>query len=91
MGYTSFLPKSTYVYFSQEEIHYCTAHKYSTGTVIYASRFIYKFDHCYIYAVLHYTFRSRLSKAANLLLKIAFSRFFLSEFVYDIGGSVYVT
>jgi len=36
------------------------------------------------------TFRSRLSKAANLLLKIAFSRFFLSEFVYDTGGRVYV-
>jgi len=30
-------------------------------------------------------------KAANLLLKIVFSRFFLSEFVYDTGGSVYIT
>jgi len=32
-----------------------------------------------------------LSKAVKLLLKIAFSIFFLSEFGYDIGGGVYVT
>jgi len=36
--------------------------------------------------VTQYTFRCRLSRAAKLLLKIAFFRFFLSEFVYDIGG-----
>jgi len=38
-----------------------------------------------------HTFRIRLAKAAYQLLKIACSRFFLSEFVYDIGGRVYVT
>jgi len=31
------------------------------------------------------------SIAANLLLKIAHSRFFLSKFVYDTDGRVYVT
>jgi len=48
MGCTSFLPKSTYVYFSQEKIYYCTSHKHSTETVSNASRFINKFHHCYI-------------------------------------------
>jgi len=33
--------------FYQEEIHYCTALKYSTETVINAFRLINKFDHCY--------------------------------------------
>jgi len=31
--------------FYQERIHCCTAHKYSTETVINASRLINKFDH----------------------------------------------
>jgi len=48
MAYTSFLPKRTYVSFPQEGIHYCTAHKYSTETVINASRFINKHDYFYI-------------------------------------------
>jgi len=34
--------------------------------------------------------RSQLSKATNLLVKIAFSRFCHSEFIY-VTGSVYLT
>jgi len=71
MGYTSFLLESTYVPFSQEGIHYCAAHKYSTKTVINASRLINQL--LYLNIVLtQYKFRSRLSRAANLLQKIAF-------------------
>ena len=82
MDYTSFLPESTYVYFYQEGIHYRTAHKYSTEAVSNASRLINNL--LYLDSVVtQYTFRSRLSRAANLLLKIAFFRFSLSEFVYD--------
>jgi len=85
MDYTSFLPESTYVYFYQEGIHYCTAHKYSTEAVINDSRLINNL--LYLDSVVtHYMFRSRLSRAANLLLKIAFFRFSLSEFVYDTGS-----
>jgi len=32
-------------------MHYYTAHKYSAETVINASRFINKIDHCYIETV----------------------------------------
>jgi len=47
---------------------YCTAHKYSTETVINASRIIKKFDHCCIYRLCSLSMcRSRLSKAANPL------------------------
>jgi len=45
MDYIYFLAKISY---SQEGIHYCTAHKYSTETVINASRLINKFDHSYV-------------------------------------------
>jgi len=34
------------IFFCQEGIHYCTAHKYSTESVIDASRLINTFDHC---------------------------------------------
>jgi len=52
-----------------------------------------KFDHCSICRQCSLSIcRSRLSKVANPLLKIAFSRFCRSEFVYDTGsGSVYFT
>jgi len=48
MGYICFFTKKVYMrILSKEEIHYCTARKYSTETVINASRLINKFDHCY--------------------------------------------
>jgi len=40
--------KGTYVSFYQEGMYYCTAHKYSTESVINACRLINVFDHCYI-------------------------------------------
>jgi len=81
MGYVSFLPESTY---------YCTAHKYSTDTVINSSRLINKL--LYLDSVVtQYTFRCRLSRAANLLLKIAVFRFFLNELVYGTGGIVFTS
>jgi len=43
-----FYQKRAYVSYGQEGIYYCAAHKYSTETVINASRLINKFDHCYI-------------------------------------------
>jgi len=46
-----FYQKCTYSYVSyhQEGIHYyCTAHKYSTETLINVSGLIIKFDHFYI-------------------------------------------
>ena len=38
MGYISFVSKMKNVYFYQEEIHCCTAHKYITETIVNASR-----------------------------------------------------
>ena len=85
---------ATYIFIYQKRIcisfyhggiHYCTAHKCSKETVIPASRLIDKFDHCYN-VVYKYKRRSQLSKATNLLLKIAFSIFCHSEFVYDTGS-----
>ena len=85
MDYTSFLPESTYIFFYQEGIHYCTAHKYSTEALINDSRLINNL--LYLDSVVtHYMFRSRLSRAAYLLLKIAFFKFSLNEFVYDTGS-----
>jgi len=43
MGYI-LLQKRIYVSFCQEGTHHCRAHKYSTETVINASRLINKFD-----------------------------------------------
>jgi len=49
-------------------MHYCKAHKYSTETVINASRLINKL--LYLDNVIaHIMYRSRLARAANLLLK----------------------
>ena len=41
--------------------------------------------------VTQYRFRCRLSRAPKLLLKSACFRFFLSEFVYDIGGTMSIS
>jgi len=55
-----------YVSFHQEEIHHCTAHKWSTETVIHASRLIKNFDHCYIQTMRFPTF----IEARNPFIKI---------------------
>ena len=52
-----FTKKYKRIYFYQEGIHYCTAHKYSTDTVIDASRFMNRFDHCYTYTVQSHSIR----------------------------------
>jgi len=64
---------------------------YSTETVINASSLITIFYHCHICRQCSFSMRRcRLSKAANLRLKIPFSRYCHSAFVYD-TGSVYFT
>jgi len=74
--------------FNKKEYVTVTAHMYSTETVINASRLINKFHYCYIWTVSsQYKRGNRLLKAANLLLKMAFSRFFHSKFVYDAGSA----
>jgi len=72
----SFFTENVYTYhFTKKE--YCTAHKYSTETVNNAScRRINIFNHCYVQKVeCKCKSGSRLSNAANQVLKIAFSRF----------------
>jgi len=92
MGYTSCLPKSAYVSFYQEGIHYSSA---QSSQIQYRDMLPDSSTHLIVASVYLYSvvtqFRSRLSRAANLLLKIAFFGFFLSEFVSDAVGSVYIT
>jgi len=50
VGYSSFLTKTYCIYgaFHQGGLHYCTAHKFSTETVVNVSRLINTFAHWYI-------------------------------------------
>jgi len=88
MGYTSFSPKSTYVPFYHEGIRYCTAHKYSTESVINASSLINKLIVAITRQCSHTVYVSK--SIVKSIKPDAFSRFFLTEFVYDTSGGIYI-
>jgi len=86
-----FTKKYIRVYFYQEGIHYCTAHKYSTETVIDASRFINRFDQCYVYTVQSHKIRFEIDcqKEQTYCLRLHFRDFSLANlFMVVVVGSM---